>query len=78
MTKKFEKVEMKEDGCGLSAICLRCGNGYIVTSVSIGGQSMGVCDLCANEIIDTINEKPRREWRNDRAEAMPVLRRTGS
>lgn len=60
MTNMFKKVEVKEDGCGLSAMCLRCGNGYIVTSVSIAGQTMGVCDLCANEIIDKINERPSR------------------
>lgn len=58
----FKKIEMPENGCGLSMICPRCGNGYTVTSVTIAGQTMGVCDLCANEIIDTINEKPKREW----------------
>jgi len=60
MTRKFERVEMEENGCGLSELCPRCGNGYTVTCVSIAGQHMDVCDLCANEIIDTINERPNR------------------
>ena len=54
------KLNDNPPDCGLSMICPRCGNAYVTTGVSVGNQTISVCDLCENEIINFINQRPKR------------------